>query len=43
MQKTIQRRDVLGKAQQTLSRKKAIKGMGESNYGGSKNDCNARV
>ena len=43
MQKLAQRRDVAGKTQQTLSREEAIKGMGESNFGGSKIVCNARV
>ena len=51
MQKIAQRHDVqtsrrpnvAGKAQQTLSREEAIKGTGESNFGGSKNVCSATV
>ena len=43
MQKSTQRRDVAGKTQQTLSCEEAIKGMGESNFGGSKIICSARV
>ena len=38
-----QRRDVVGKSQQTLSLGEAIKGMGESNCGGSKFFCRVRV
>ena len=38
-----QRRDITGKVQQTLSRKEAIKGMGESIFWGSKIVCSARV
>ena len=37
MQKSAQRCDVARKTQQTLSREEAIKGTGESNFGGSKN------
>ena len=40
---TFQRHDIAGKAQQTFSRKEAVKGMGESDFGGSKNVCGARV
>ena len=40
---TPQRRDVTGKTQQTLSHKEAIKGTGESNFGGSKIVCSAMV
>ena len=40
---TLERHDFTGKAQQTLSRKEAIKGTRESNFGGSKNVCRARV
>ena len=40
---TSQRRDVAGKTQQTLSHEEAIKGMGESNFRGSKIICSARV
>ena len=38
-----QRRDVAGKSQQTISLGEAIKGRGESNCGGSKIVCRARV
>ena len=40
---TPQRLDVAGKLQQTLSLREAIKGMGESNCGGSKLIGRARV
>ena len=43
VQKSAQRRDVTGRTQQTLSREEAIKGTGESNFGGSKIVGNARV
>ena len=39
----FQRCDVAGKTQQTLSHEEAIKGRGESNIGGSKIVCSARV
>ena len=38
-----QRSNIVGKSQQTLSLGEAIKGMGESNFGGSKFVCRARV
>ena len=40
---TSQRRDVAGKSRQTLSLGEAVKETGESNYGGSKFVCRARV
>ena len=40
---TLQRRDVAGKSSQTLSLGEAIKGTRESNLGGSKIVCSARV
>ena len=40
---TPQRRDVAGKSQQTLSLREAIKRTGESNSGGSKLVCRAKV
>ena len=43
MQKSAQRRDMAGKTQQTLSREEAIKGKGESNFGGSKIIGSAKV
>ena len=43
VQKSSQRRDVMGKSQQTLSLVEAIKGTRESYTKGSKFVCRARV
>ena len=40
---TSQHCDIAGKTKQTLSLGEAIKGMGESNFGGLKIVCSARV